>query len=81
MVHMKELAVGRQQSLGALMSKRILGAIGVILGGIALVNWFRGGGAHGSGAYAAGYTTGVIVGALLFLVGGYYLLTGGGKKP
>ncbi len=62
------------------MRNRILGAIGVISGGAALVNAIRGGGSQGSGAYAAGYTTGLIFGGLLFLVGGYYLLTGGAKK-
>ncbi|HWZ63362.1 MAG TPA: hypothetical protein VNX02_10100 [Steroidobacteraceae bacterium] len=62
------------------MRNRILGAIGVIWGGAVLLNWYRGSGAHGSGAYAAGYSTGVIFGALLFLVGGYYLLSGGGSK-
>jgi hypothetical protein len=62
------------------MRNRILGVIGVIWGGAALFNWFRGSGSHGSGAYAAGYSAGVIFGALLFIVGGYYLLTGGGSK-
>jgi hypothetical protein len=62
------------------MRNRILGAIGVVWGGAALVNWFRSPAPHGSGAYAAGYSVGVIFGALLFLVGGYYLLTGGRSK-
>jgi hypothetical protein len=59
---------------------RILGAIGVIWGSGALVNWIRGAGPHGSGAYAAGYSAGMIFGVLLFFVGGYYLLTGGVSK-
>lgn len=62
------------------MRNRIFGAIGVVWGGAALANWFREAGSHGSGAYAAGYSAGVIFGGLLFLVGGYYLLTGGGAK-
>ena len=62
------------------MRNRILGAIGVVWGGAALVNWLRSPGSHGTGAYATGYSAGVIFGALLFLVGGYYLLTGGSKK-
>jgi hypothetical protein len=62
------------------MRNRILGAIGVIWGGLVLLNWLRSSGSHGSGAYAAGYSAGVIFGALLFLIGGYYLLTGGAKK-
>jgi hypothetical protein len=62
------------------MRNRILGAIGVIWGGVALVNAFRGGESHGSSAYAAGHTAGVIFAGLLFLVGGYYLLTGGAKR-
>jgi hypothetical protein len=59
---------------------RILGAIGVIWGSGALVNWFRGEGPHGSGAYAAGYSAGMIFGVLLFFVGGYYLVTGGSSR-
>jgi hypothetical protein len=62
------------------MRNRIFGAIGVIWGGAVLVNAFRGAGSHESGAYAAGHTTGVIFGGLLFTVGGYYLLSGGGAK-
>jgi heme A synthase len=62
------------------MRNRILGAIGVLWGGMALLNWFRGDRSHGTGAYAVGYSAGVIFGALLFLVGGYYLLTGGNAK-
>ena len=62
------------------MRNRIFGVIGVIWGGAVLVNAFRGAGSQGSGAYAAGHTAGVIFGGLLFLVGGYYMLTGGGAK-
>jgi hypothetical protein len=63
------------------MRNRILGAIGVLWGGAALVRWFSDSGSHGSGAYAAGYTAGsLIFGGLFFLVGAYYLLTGGSKK-
>ncbi len=62
------------------MRNRIFGAIGVIWGGMVLVRAFREGASHGSGAYAAGHTAGVIFAGLLFLVGGYYLLTGGAKK-
>jgi hypothetical protein len=61
---------------------RIFGAIGVLWGGGVLVNAFLGGGPVGSGAYAAGHTAGLVFGGLLFIVGGYYLITGGGaKKP
>jgi hypothetical protein len=62
------------------MRNRIFGAIGLIWGGAVLVNAFRGAGSQGSGAYAAGHTTGVIFGGLLVIVGGYYLLTGGSAK-
>lgn len=62
------------------MRNRIFGVIGVIWGAVALVNAFRGAGTEGSASYAAGHTAGVIFGGLLFLVGGYYFLTGGGKK-
>ena len=62
------------------MRNRIFGALAVIWGGAVLVNALRVPGAQGSGAYAAGHTAGVIFGGLLFLVGGYYLLTGGAKR-
>lgn len=56
------------------MRNKIFGVIGLIWGGGILVSTFFGGGdAAGSGAYAAGHTAGVAFGALLFIVGGYYL--------
>ena len=56
------------------MRNKIFGAIGLIWGGGILVStFFAGGGTAGSDAYAAGHTAGVIFGALLFIVGGYYL--------
>jgi hypothetical protein len=61
------------------MRNRILGAIGVVWGGGILVSAFLRGGPAGSGAYATGNTAGIVVGAMLFIVGGYYLIRGGKK--
>jgi hypothetical protein len=59
---------------------RILGSFGVICGGAALTTWFSRG-PQGSGAYTTGYSAGVIFWALLFLVGGCYLLSRSTKNP
>jgi hypothetical protein len=61
------------------MRNRIFGAIGVIWGGLILVNFFMQGGPRGSGDYQAGQTGALVFAALLVLVGGYYLLKGGKK--
>lgn len=56
------------------MRNKIFGAIGFLWGGGILVsNFFGGGGTVVSDAYAAGHTAGVAFGAVLFIVGGYYL--------
>jgi hypothetical protein len=57
---------------------RVLGLIGVLWGGgMLLARLARGAGeAAANGAYAAGQTVGLIFGALLFLVGLYYLIKG-----
>jgi hypothetical protein len=62
------------------MRIRILGGIGTVWGGAILVSGLLKGVSEGSGAYAAGSTAGLIFGALLFLVGTYYLIKGGKKK-
>lgn len=61
------------------MRNRIFGAIGVIWGGLMLVNFFMQGGPQGSGAYHAGQTGELVFAGLLVLVGGFYLLKGGKK--
>jgi hypothetical protein len=61
------------------MRNRIFGGIGVLWGGAILIRSFLQRGPSGSGAYAAGQTTALIFGALLFLVGLYYLIKGGRK--
>ena len=59
------------------MRNRILGAIGVLWGGGILVSAFlRDAPVAGSEAYAAGHSAGLVFGALLFIVGGYYLFRG-----
>lgn len=63
------------------MRNRIFGAIGVLWGGAILGRALLHGGPQDSGAYAAGHTAGVVFGALMLLVGGYYLIKGGAKKP
>jgi uncharacterized membrane protein YfcA len=56
------------------MRDRVLGAIGVIWGGLILVGRLGGGDpVTGAGAYAAGQMTGLIFGVLLLVVGLYYL--------
>ena len=66
------------------MRNRIFGAIGVLWGGAILVSKLISGHlASGSGAYASGQIAGLVFGVLLFVVGLYYLIKGGGKasKP
>jgi hypothetical protein len=58
------------------MRNKIFGAVGVLWGGAILVSAFLRASPEGSSAYAAGQMTGVVFGALLFVVGGYYLLRG-----
>jgi hypothetical protein len=60
------------------MKNRIYGGIGVLLGGAILVSALISGGGAGQGAYGAGKTTGLFFGGLLFVVGLYYLVMGGG---
>ena len=62
------------------MWKRILGAIGVLWGGFILVSAFLRGGFQGQGAFAAGEVAGLVTGALLFVVGLYFLVKGSGKR-
>jgi len=62
------------------MRNRIFGAIGVVWGVAVLISAFLRGGPEGSGAYAAGNTAGIVLGALLFIVGGYYLIRGSKKS-
>jgi hypothetical protein len=61
------------------MRNRIFGGIGLIWGGAILVRAFLRGGPEGSGAYASGQTAALVFAALMVLVGGYYLVKGGGK--
>jgi len=61
------------------MRNRILGGIGVLWGGGILVSTFMKGTPQGQGAYAQGQMFGIAFGALLFLVGLYYLVKGPGK--
>jgi hypothetical protein len=61
------------------MRNRIFGAIGVIWGGLILVNAYLSGGPRGSGSYAAGQTGALVFAVVMVLVGGYYLLKGGQK--
>ena len=63
------------------MRNRILGAIGVIWGGLILLGRLIGGGPEdGAGAYAAGQMTGVVFGVLLLVVGLYYLTRSNGSS-
>jgi hypothetical protein len=61
------------------MRNRIFGAIGVIWGGAILIYGIAKGGPAGEGTYAAGQTTGLVFGGLLFCVGMYFLVKGGKK--
>jgi hypothetical protein len=63
------------------MRSRILGGIGVLLGGGILVSRFlQGGLVRGSGAYMRSQLVGLGLATLLFGVGCYYLLKGGSKR-
>lgn len=55
------------------MRNKIFGAIGILWGGGILISAFMRGGPQGSGAYAAGQTSALVFGALLLIVGAYYL--------
>lgn len=61
--------------------QRILGAIGVLLGGAILVTrLFRGRLVEGSGAYARGQLIGLGLATLLLGTGLYYLFKGGSNQ-
>jgi len=63
------------------MRNRVLGAIGVIWGGLILLGRLIGGDPEeGAGAYAAGQMTGVVFGVLLLVVGLYYLTRSNGSS-
>lgn len=62
------------------MRNRIFGGIGMVWGGAILISAFFRGSPQGSAAYATGHTAGLVFGALLFIVGGFYLLRRDGKK-
>jgi hypothetical protein len=64
-----------------LVSKRFLGVIGVLWGaGILLGAFLTGGRTEGHSAYSAGQTGGLVFGALLLVVGLYYLAKSPGKS-
>ena len=55
------------------MRNKIFGGIGVLWGGAIVLRWLTSGSPAGSGAYEAGQSGAVIFGALLLIVGAYYL--------
>ena len=60
------------------MRHKVFGAIGVLLGGGALLRWMLSGTQiSGSGPYQAGQMVGLVVAVLLLLAGAYSLL----RKP
>jgi hypothetical protein len=61
------------------LRNRIFGAIGVIWGGGMLYQGLTKG-VSGQGAYAAGQTAAYVLGALMLVVGGRYLLKGSGSR-
>ena len=62
------------------MRNRILGAIGVVWGGLILLGRLASGGpVDGTGAYGGGQMIGLVFAVLLLLVGLYYLIRGGGS--
>ena len=57
------------------MRNRIMGGIGVAWGGAIVLRWLLVGTRPGaSPAYASGQSAAVVLGALMVLAGGYYLL-------
>jgi hypothetical protein len=58
------------------MRDRIFGGIGIVWGGLVLINGLVAG-AQGSGAYATGRSGGMVFGGLLLCTGLYYVL----RKP
>ncbi len=64
------------------MSKRLIGAIGVLWGGgILLFGLLHGSGTKEASAYAAGQTAGWIFGLVLFFAGIYYLAKSPSTSP
>lgn len=62
------------------MRNRILGAIGVLWGGLILLGRLSAGRAvDRAGAYGAGQTVALVFAVLMLLVGLYYLVRGGGS--
>jgi hypothetical protein len=62
------------------LRNRILGAIGVLWGGLIRLGRLKGGHAvQGAGAYAVGQAVAVVLAVLMVLVGLYYLVRGGGS--
>lgn len=55
------------------MRNKIVGGIGVLWGGAIVARWLMSGPGGGSSAYQAGQSGAVIFGALMLVVGGYYL--------
>jgi hypothetical protein len=61
------------------MRNRILGAVGVLWGGLILLGRLGAGRpVSGTGAYAGGQAIGLVFAVLLLVVGLYYLVRGGG---
>ena len=55
---------------------RIFGLIGVFWGGAVLLKGLVGGSSGASGTYAAGQGAGTVFGAILLIVGAYYVIKG-----
>lgn len=62
------------------MRNRIFGLVGVLWGGAVLVSPFVRGLPQGSAAYAKGQAAGFVFGAILAIVGAYYLFRGTKEK-
>jgi len=59
------------------MKNKIFGGIGMVWGGLLVLNWILRGGPVGSSAYASGQFVGVILGALMAIIGAIYFF----KRP
>ena len=56
------------------MKNKILGSIGILWGGSIVVRWLlSGSGSSGNAAYDAGHTSAVVFGAVMLVVGLYYV--------
>jgi hypothetical protein len=56
------------------VSNKIQGIIALVIGGVALVRWFKDA-AVGTGSYQAGHSAGMLIGSVIFLAAALYFFS------